>query len=209
MRMNRRLLTSVALSVAVFGLAGVSHAQTLTVTAGSVTGSALSGSVNNGSGSAQIAGTTGSLSAGVGPLAVGVGTPISFTAAQFFRLRFLDSGDFGDKTAAIPFSITTDQGAATGSASFIGQFFRDDTAPASADWTVAQQATLHLVTSNGYYLQVTGLTGSNTTPSTATLDITTLTGTATFQGVIPEPATLALLGLGLAPVAMAIRRRRK
>ncbi|WP_309709749.1 PEP-CTERM sorting domain-containing protein [Armatimonas sp.] len=211
MRTNRGLLTSAALGIAVFSITGMAIAQTPpTVSAASLTTQSGSSGFDF-----FVYGRT------TNPVALPVfGPPISLQTSTFtsaIGADFISGLPSTTKTVNSDLNLVLTTSAGSASFSWTGLVFTGTSDATGANFNFghlsASPLTYGLAGTNLFSARVssnfvlgTATTGAPADPGLAALNLPVQ---ITYLGVIPEPATLALFSLGLAPVMVAIRRRRK
>jgi hypothetical protein len=176
-----------------------------------LTGSTLTSPLNylNGAGNVLIKGINPgtSTSAGAFPT-VGSTQTIAFAATPIIRASILGLG-FGAATDTPTLLIQLLGAGATSVMPTMNASY-DPLNPPELTYTQAG-TTQFSATSGGntYLYSVSGLSGSATqgAPAPTTVNLNNISGTVTYLGVIPEPATLTLLGTGL--LAGGVLRRRR
>ena len=206
MRTNRSWLVGILSGVVVLSVAGESFAQIPSL----VTGSTFTSSWAFVNGANNFLGTGGSgTSTSSGTFAtIGSTQTLAFTGTSLVRIDVDSPAPFAVATTDTPtLSVLMSSGASTSMPTMNAVFNRG-----ANTFTYSQTETpAYFIADSNHRFSVTGLTGNVSTASgyPGFWNITGLTGTATYEGLVPEPATLALFGLGLAPIAIAVRRRRK
>jgi hypothetical protein len=208
MQINQRWMKSLALTASVLGMTGAVHAQSLlSSTWNSVNTSTFVGSpiFSTATFNTAISSNGPASGTGVGSLA----TPGSFVNVSFVQGLNVtlasgagvntgsNTGSFtfvtntGNATINVPINYSINNGVTSSiTSSVVGTNFIIGGTPFSFVLNPLNNQTLAF--SGG-----------------GTVNLLTMTGTVRNISNAPEPGTLALLGLGIAPITVAIRRRRK
>jgi hypothetical protein len=206
MKLNTSLIRIAMLGGAVLSMAGAAQAQTVTLTSSGwvqsavqpvVVGTPLFGAVMS---SVLGAGTF-----GAGTLTVGNTTSVTFPSG--FIMAIASGAGTSTGTATEKFNFNVAGGSALNVNVPITYTVANPTNAANAIVGINSTPVLFNVFGNIFSFRLinSGLsvgTGNVVQP-------VTVAGTITYVSAAPEPATVALFGLGLAPIAVAIRRRRK
>jgi hypothetical protein len=200
MQRNQGWVKSLTVAACILTMTGVSHAQTATLT---------SSTWNSITGTTTFAGPPTFTTALVGTPAGAFGNP-TLTLGQATGVTF--SSGFQISVADVAGTAT---GTNTGNFTFV---INGDTVPVSIPITYTVTNSLVgfsssapvTFTAGGQDFNISASSSSGViatgAPQTVTVGLS-----IQFMGLssAPEPGTLALFGLGIAPVAVAIRRRRK
>jgi hypothetical protein len=219
MRTNRSWLVGILSGIVVLSVAGESFAQTINLNSASLSATGVNLFPGSGAGASATPDLThtGSASTYAGSLTLSVGVSQSFVFPAAWVIQADTNGGtaFTANTVGVVTPINVNFATAAGSAnvSFAQSFNLRDTVTAtngrySASASAAQN---FLVGQNSFTANFQGLSNTNFAYAAGTFTSAPIdaTVTITYNGLIPEPATLALFGLGLAPITVAIRRRRK
>ena len=213
MQKNKLVILNLAAIACVFGTAGGSLAQTVALT--SSTWDNLAGSTLFFGPPVFGVNLTGPTSGSFGAVSLtpGTSTTVTFSPSKFF-MTVINSGvagtmGSGSNQGNFTFNI------AGGSASVavpITYTVTDTANGISSDLvTVSSTTQLFNIVSGGtqvFSFKLNNNSG-NIVDNGAPQTLSPITGTLTFLGTAPEPGTLALLSLGVMPVVVAVRRRRK
>lgn len=216
MRVSRSFTGSTLLVAIVLGVAGSSQAQTITLSASwdtnPITGS-TSGGLADFTGNGSPLAANSSLSwdrlADVGvtkvftfnnPMTATIKDAAGSSFENYFKATQVSFTGAGSTTGLFTQIFTMQDDGSTGTFKYLGS----NTVQFSST-----NANLTYIWSGTYAGQAPVTQAFSGSPATTTYAWPDAAMNVTLVAVIPEPATLALFGLGLAPVAVAIRRRRK
>ena len=221
MRTNRSWLVRILAGGIVLSIAGESHAQSFSFSSVNWLASGLNNSFV-GSGPAVNLSGTNTLTTTTPLTFAAPGSTLALAFPAVVHLQILDFGNSGNSTLTQPSTVTFASAAgsatptfsqlftATENAGHTGGFYSIAASP-TIGFTIFDGTNYNGFTANFVNKPFTSYTFGAPSPAGEfnTSPDLSFTMNVTYQGIVPEPATLALFGLGLAPIAVAIRRRRK
>ncbi|MCX6365393.1 MAG: PEP-CTERM sorting domain-containing protein [Armatimonadetes bacterium] len=200
MQRNQGWVKSLTIAACILTMTGVSHAQTATLTSATVTGLAAFTQSGTPSFTTSIVGSPAGVFGVPSLVGFGSSTVVNFPTNFQFNIANAAGTSTGTNDVTLAFDIN-------------GVTVTGIVVPVSYSVTTIS------VAFTGATIPFTAgdknfsfrFSGNNSVPATGSAQNVNLPGVLTLvsASAAPEPGTLALFGLGVAPIAVAIRRRRK